>query len=257
MNSYRSARERIPKIDDELSADALAALGVSHDDLRSNERARRFFRLSLEKEEANKRASMGLARLLRRDGDLSGALLWLRRYVAAHDDDAWGWLELANTRTAAQQNGRPEYRRVLELTVPGVDGEVSRDVRAARAVALRQLGKEKEALALLESTMGPRIDNPDIACDYAQMLMEIGRYDEAERILRETVKVFPAHVWAYRLESTILVRRKKYDLAVARLREALQWAPNDGETQRDLGFAAQMWERMWLSQKVWLRSGGR
>lgn len=257
VDAYLRARDRIAGIESGLSADALAALGVSYDDVRENERARRFFRLSLEKEAVNKRASMGLARLLRRDGNLSGALLWLRQYVDVHGDDAWGWLELANTRTAALQNGRSEYRKVLELTVPGAEGEILRDVRAARAVALRQLGREKEALALFENILGPAIDNPDIACDYAEMLMEIGSYDEAERILRDTIKVFPAHVWAYRLESTILVRRKKFDQAVARLREALLWAPNDGEVQRDLGFAAQMWERMWPSQKAWLRSGGR
>ncbi|MDR1744911.1 MAG: tetratricopeptide repeat protein, partial [Planctomycetota bacterium] len=146
---------------------------------------------------------------------------------------------------------------VVRLTEPDAKGNIARDVRAARAVALRSIGREREALALLRDTVGQKVDNPDIACDYAQMLMEIGRYDEAEAILRETAAAFPYHVWAYRLEATILVRRQKYDLAVDRLKEALTWMPHDGEVKRDLGFAAELWERTWESQKGWRFAGSR
>ncbi len=257
LDVFRKAVNAIDGVEGKLSADALAALGVASDDVRQTPRARRFFRLSFEKDAANKRGCMGYARLLRRDGNLAGALAQLRRYAEGTPDDPWGWLEVANTRSLADQNGRSEYREVVRLTEPDEKGDIARDVRAARAVALRALGREKEALALLRGTMGPRIDNPDIACDFAQMLMEIRQYDEAEAILRETVKAFPYHVWAYRLESTILVRRQKYDLAVERLREALLWSPHDGEVQRDLGFAAQLWERTWDAQKGWLTAGGR
>ncbi len=257
LEVYERARNRNPEIEAKLSADALAAVGVAYDDLRSTPQARRFFRLSLEKEPGNKRGSMGQARLLRRDGNLAGAIRALRLYVAGTPDDPWGWLELANTRADAEQVGRQEYLKVVELTEPDRHGDIPTDVRAARGVALRQLGREKEALALFEDTVGPVITDPNVACDFAQMLMEIRKYDEAEDILRRTVKAFPYHVWAYRLESTILVRRQKYDLAVARLKEALLWAPSDGEVQRDLGFAAQLWERTWQSQKNWLAAGGR
>lgn len=257
VDTFEKELRRDPAVEDRLAAESLAALGVAYDDLRLSPKARRFFRRSLEKEPDNKRGSVGYARLQRRDGNLGGAITQLRKYTSGHPDDAWGWLELANTRSTAQLNGTQEYRKVVELTNPDAKGEIAKDVRAARAVALRQLGREREARALLQNTIVETIDNPDIACDYAQMMLEVGKYDEAERVLRETVKRFPNHVWAYRLEATSLVRRKKYDLAVARLKEALTWAPSDGEVQRDLAFAAQLWERMWMSQKGWLSAGSR
>lgn len=200
---------------------------------------------------------MGVARLLLTEGKLQAAMAALRGYVETNPDDPWGWLELANAKNATSQSGNPDYRMVVELTPPRPDGSIARSTRAARASALRQLGREKEALAILKSTLQGTITDPNIACDYAQMLMETGRYDECDAILRETVKHFPYHVWAYRLEATSLVRRKKYDLAVARLEEALVWSPDDGEVQRDLGFAAQLWERTWQSQKGWLSAGAR
>jgi tetratricopeptide (TPR) repeat protein len=255
--AFERVRKRSPGIAERLTGDALAAIAESYEDLRSTPQARRFYRLSLERQPANKRGSMGAARLQRRDGNLGGAILRLQAYAAAEPDDPWGWLELANYRAEANQVGRAEYLKVVELTKPDESGEIPKDVVAARAVALRQLGREKEALALLEGTIQTSIESPDVACDYAQMLMELGRYDEAEKVLRDTVALFPYHVWAYRLEATVLVRRRRYDLAVARLKEALAWAPDDGEVQRDLGFAAQMWERTWKSQKNWLSSGGR
>lgn len=255
--AFEKARGRDATVEERLSADALAALGTAYDDVRATPNARRFLRLSLDKEPANKRGSMGAARLLRRDGNLGGAIRQLRLYVEASADDPWGWLELANTRTQVNQNGRPEYLKVMALTEPDAAGNIPEDVRAARAVALRQLGREKEARELLAGTVGPVITNPDVACDYAQMLMDIGKYEEAVDILRRTVVAFPNHVWAYRLEATILVRWRKYDLAAARLKEALAWSPSDGEVRRDLGFATQLWERTWDSQKGWLSAGGR
>ncbi|MDR1744795.1 MAG: hypothetical protein LBS30_03465, partial [Planctomycetota bacterium] len=201
VSAFARAGRDIDGLEERLSADALAALGASYDDLRSAPRARRFFRLSLGKNPVNKRGLLGFARLLGRDGDQAGAILQLRRYVEGMPDDAWGWLELANARAAANQVSRSDYREVVRLTEPDAGGNIARDVRAARAVALRALGREREALALLQDTVGGKIDNPDIACDYVQMLMDIGRYDEAEGILRETIAAFPYHVWAYRLEA--------------------------------------------------------
>ncbi len=257
LATFSRAIGNVPDIEDRLSADALASLAVSADNLRLTPRARRFFRLALAKDRGNYRGCFGYARLLRRDGNLAGAVIQLRNFLEAAPDDAWGWLELANTLSQSGKNGRPEYSMVVTLTEPDARGRVAREVLAARALALRVLGREKEAMAILRDAVGMRIDNPDIACDYAQMLMETGRYDEAETILRETAGLFPYHAWAYRLEATILVRRKKYDLAVDRLKEALTWVPHDGEVQRDLGFAAQLWERPWASQKGWLTAGDR
>ncbi|MDR2390206.1 MAG: tetratricopeptide repeat protein [Planctomycetota bacterium] len=269
--TFERARQHSPGIETKLTGDALAAIADSYDETRSVPQARRFYRLSLEKAPANKRGAMGAARLQRRDGNLAGAIKHLQAYVEATPDDPWGWLELANYRSdasatvasdssfsrASYGSGRSEYARVVELTEPDKNGDIPKDVVAARAVSLRRLGREREAMRLLQNTVEDTIESPDVACDYAQMLMEIYRYDEAEQVLRKTVKQFPYHVWAYRLEATILVRRQRYDLAVARLKEALQWAPNDGEVQRDLAFAAQLWERTWKSQKGWLTAGGR
>ena len=53
------------------------------------------------------------------------------------------------------------------------------------------------------------------------------------------------------------MRRQRYDRAAERLREALRHAPWDGEVQRDLAFATQLWERPWMSQKNWLSAGQR
>ncbi|MDR1518863.1 MAG: tetratricopeptide repeat protein [Planctomycetota bacterium] len=229
LAAFGQARRRWPDIEARLTGDALAAIADAYAERHSAPLARRFYRLSLEKAPANRRGSLGLARLLRRDGNLGGAVRQLRAYVEANPDDPRGWLELADCRFDANQGGRREYLRVVELTNPGPRGDLPRDLAAARAAALRRLGREAEALPLLRDAIGDPIEDPDAACDYAQALMELRRYDEAGRVLRDTIRLFPRQIRAYRLESAILIRQRRYALAAARLREARRWAPTGRE----------------------------
>lgn len=252
---FDTARQHNEKLIDQLDAEALGASGVA---LAASGRkdAMRIFLTALALEPGQKRASIGLARQLASEGKNGEALRRLGDYVTIHSDDPWGWLELANVKSALNRSGRNEYLKVLALTPLDGNGEPATDVRAARLVALRSLGRENEARRLLEKTFDPNISDPNIACDFAEMMMNISRYDEADDLLRRTIEKYPGHVWAYRLKSISLIRRGRYQDAAVVLKEALLVSPGDFEARRDLAFAEQLMKEYWKAGKNYM-DGGR
>ncbi|MDR3211893.1 MAG: tetratricopeptide repeat protein [Planctomycetota bacterium] len=253
LEIYQTAVRDDPGILQRLSGETLAEVADASRGLRMPVLAKQLYALSLARDPANKVASMGLARLYLDNGQLQAALAALRAYTEKNADDPWGWLELANTKASNGLSANREYRQVVALT----EGKIPDVVQAARASALERLGRINEAQRLLRESMGDKLVAPETASDYAQLLMTAGRYEECEAVLRETIRRFPYFVWAYRLDATSLVRRKRYDLAVERLKQAQRIAPNDGEVRRDLANAYQLWERTWQAEGSWLAAGER
>lgn len=254
LKAFQNAQRQDPAVSEKLHAESLAALAVAYDKTHLTYRARHFFKRSLEKDPANQRASFGMASLARREGKNAEAVRYLQAYSARNPTNLWAQLELAHLRPHL---GKQQYNQVLVQTKPDAQGKVAPDSRAVRALALWRAGRLQEALSVYTSIMQEDRKNPNIMCDYAQLLMETHRYEDAKKILARTIQLFPDHIWAYRLEATILIREKDYARAEAYLRQALGRAPLNSEVLRDLAFVQQTQRKPWAAQKHWLGAGKR
>lgn len=254
VKDFQNAQRQEPAVSENLHAESLAALAIAYDKTHLTGRARHFFTRSLAKEPANQRASFGMASLAQGEGNSAEAVRYLQAYLASNPTSLWAQLELASLRPHL---GKQQYTQVLAQTKPDAQGKVVQDHKAVRALALWRTGRLQEALKVYASIMQEEKKNPNIMCDYAQLLMDLHRYEDARKTLAQTIQSFPNHVWAYRLDATILIREKKYERAEYRLQQALSRAPQNPEILRDLAFIQQAQKKPWAAQKNWLGAGKR
>lgn len=254
VKDFQDAQRQEAGVSEKLHAESLAALAVAYDKTHATGRARHFFKRSLEKDPANHRASLGMASLARREGNIAEAVRYLQAYIARNPTSLWAHFELASLRPHL---GKQQYKQVLAQTTPDAQGTVAQANRAVRALALWRTGRLQEAFTVYASIMQEEKKNPNVMCDYAQLLMDMHRYEDARKVLAQTLQSFPDHVWAYRLDATILIREKKYELAAHRLQQALSRAPRDHDALRDLAFVQQVQSKPWAAQKHWLGAGKR
>lgn len=254
VKDFQNAQRQEPTISEKLTAESLAAVAVAYDKTHLAGRARQYFTLSLEKEPANHRASLGMASLAQREGNIAGAVRYLQAYIARNPTNVWAQLELASLRP---HMGKQQYSHVLEQTKPNAQGQVAQDHRAVRALALWRTGRLQEALTAYASIMQDENIHPNSMCEYAQLLMDTHKYEDARKIVDQTIQIFPDHIWAYRLDAAILMREKAYARAAYRLQQALSRSPRNAEILRDLASVQQAQEKPWAAQKHWSEAGKR
>lgn len=254
IKSYNQAKRQSAAVDGKLSAAALSALGLAHESLGNPERARHFYRLALLKDPADFRAASGMAGMARRAGNLQEAARYLRACLERNPDNLWARLELASLQA---EQGKRQYRQILDKTAPDAQGRMLRDERVPRALALWRMGKLQEARKIYAALVQEPKTNPNLRCDYAQLLLEMGRPDEAEKILAATIREFPGHLPAYRLNASICARRRDYARAAQFLREALRISPQDAEIKRELAALALAQKNPEMARRFWTAAGTR
>lgn len=250
IKDFQKARRREPEIEKQMSAESIAALGLAYDKNGNPDRARHFFKLSLEKKNANGRAIAGLANLLSREGKSGEAARLLRDSLERNPDNLWARVELANLLPAQKKS---QYQAILsnEPTAAGY-GE-----KAAIALAMRQTGRLRESLRLYSSLVNSPQRTPAIMNDYALALMDADKIGEAKKVLNSALREFPNHLPAHRLLAAIFIREKDYARAESCLRRALDIEPRNTDVSRELAYVQQQQNKFWSAQRSWFGAGKR
>jgi tetratricopeptide (TPR) repeat protein len=104
---------------------------------------------------------------------------------------------------------------------------VAKSPRLARAhtnlgVALARAGRHAEAVESYRRALALEPDSGEVHYDLFFSLQALGRADEAQQELDETLRLVPDHAGALDLEGEAAMRRGDLDLAIARFRAALR-----------------------------------
>jgi len=182
-------------------AGLLYALGLLELRLGDSSQAEATFRRLLSVQPTHPGGALQLAVLIGQKGEADEAVKLLRRVLEANPEDisALRALGLQQQRIGNPERAEISLARALDLD-PG-------DLRTKINLALIRLELNKPALALgvLEPVAG-EVRDPDFMGVYGRILIELGRYEEAERILEDALALDAAHIGVLR-EMQLLYHR--------------------------------------------------
>jgi len=139
-------------------------------------------------------------------------------------------LHLEGEKKEAQE----QFRRVLQLTTNAGN---TRDALLVRAKALAYLGRRAAAMETFDRLKRENPDDPSLAIDYAEGLIELKDYDAAERQLAEFLRQEPDDYRALRLLSTLHFQRGQYTQSAKLLQTLAQTHVTDSGLLLDLSDA--------------------
>lgn len=168
-----------------------------------NDEAEEAYREALSIDSSFRPARLGLARHLSNIGEVSKAANEAQILIDqnANDTEAWNVLGTSQRLQGQWEDAEAAYRQALELN-PGY--AVARHNLGA---LLAQLSRSEDALTELDSASAAGIRGTEIDFNRASALMELFRFDEAERILTKTVVTTPGAVNAHTLLARIRFMR--------------------------------------------------
>jgi len=103
---------------------------------------------------------------------------------------------LDKARDAILHGKYDEGLKGLEAILAKPDPKTEADARGLRIRAFLETGRHKEAIAEGEALTKATPDNPDALCWHASALLEVGRYDEAEKLLARALERDKEHLKA-------------------------------------------------------------
>jgi serine/threonine protein kinase/Flp pilus assembly protein TadD len=106
----------------------------------------------------------------------------------------------------------------------------------ARAFAKVQPPQRNEAVRYFTAALARRPQSPEAGMNLGIALDRLGRYDEAETVLREVTRTAPDYAPAYNILAWHLFERLDLDGAVAAEREAIRLKPDWGWAYHHLGY---------------------
>lgn len=242
--SYQAARDEFARVaaQDERNLDALYALGVlSLDRPALRAEARAYFKRFLELASAPSAASghdpdaaiLNLARLAEEERDFAGALAWLERidggeqYLAARQRKA---LVLGKLKRV------DEGRRVLAETQTESAAERQQLV-LTEGQLLREAGRYKEALGLLEGALKQTPEDTALLYEAALAAEQLDRIEQMEGFLRRAIELRPDDAHLYNaLGYTLADRNLRLKEAHALIVRALALAPEDAYILDSMGW---------------------
>lgn len=161
------------------------------------------------------------------------AIAWYRsvppgsQYIAAQVRHAQvlqqqGKLDAARAHLQHATAGNPRDRAQLIL---------------AEAQILRDAGRNKEALAVLDQGLAAQPDQPDMLYDAALLAEKLGRSDLLESNLRKLIRIKPDHAHAYNaLGYSLADRSERLDEAESLVAKALELSPDDPFIMDSMGW---------------------
>lgn len=250
LDVFHKAQEYNPEISKKMSANCLAELGIAYDKDNQFERAHHFFNLSLAKDPVNYRSVFGFAELAKRNGKTEEAASLLNKFLEYNPHNLWARAELADLRPI---QGKRQYENILA----NAPAKTSAEEKAVLALALWRTKHYKEAIKIYSELMKEPKRTPAMMCDYAQMLMDADKLEDARKVLDQVIREFPKDVLARRLLGAIYIRQKEYATAETCLRDALELSPGNKEISRELAHVLQAQKKFWSAQKSLFDAGKR
>jgi tetratricopeptide (TPR) repeat protein len=125
--------------------------------------------------------------------------------------------------SAADRSDLVRAEGLLEQAVVRCPADV--DARRHYADVLWQRGLEMEAVAQIKKALELSPADPGLCVDGGSMYLELGLFDEAERLAREAVRLAPRSADAWHLQGRVSLARGQAEPALADLHRALTLAP--------------------------------
>ncbi len=205
------------------------------------------FRELLAEHPNNPRVLLGLGQVLSRRGRWREALAPLRA-AAGHPTArrsarvalAEAYQRLGETEAAAAEQKRAA-ETPKDLAWPDTFLAEARALRTGLqprvdlALDLAAGGQTKEALDLASQVLQDHPDSDEAHLTMGKVLIRLNRYDEAERELRQALRLGPQLVEGHFLLAGVLMLRKDYPAAEAGFRRAVKLKPSYGLAHQHLG----------------------
>src|SRR5450631_2833035 len=198
-------------------------MGLSLRDASLNERAAAVYRSILERDPTQIDALVGLAVVLRRQGELAAAVPVLRMACDQKPEDAPIRLELAAAlRELAQYDqSDDEYRRVLEVDPKNWLALVG------HALISRQRGDHESSLGHLGAAVALQPEHVGLQGELALTLRLLKRFDESEAIYQRAHAADPQAVAPLHGLSLLQLARGRSESAIRFARAALDLEPDN------------------------------
>lgn len=140
--------------------------------------------------------------------------------------------------TLLLRQGKLAQARALIRAVPTQSTEQEKNKRRAEVRLLREANAPQEAYLLQRTLLDQAPEDNDLAYDTALLAEKAGKFDTAERLLREIIAREPDYQHAYNALGYALVERnERLDEAKALIQKALEMSPNDPYIMDSLGWA--------------------
>ncbi|HYR84027.1 MAG TPA: tetratricopeptide repeat protein [Terriglobia bacterium] len=172
-------------VENESEPARLRRLGRVGLETQQMEPARNAFQKLLSLRTDDREALKRLASMALWEGDFSRARQFLSRLVKLGDLDYETHFYLGEALSHDHDRGaRAHYERALDL----LEGsqEQTGDARVLRAQLLQRMGRSREALAAFENVLKAGPGDTNVRSEYAAVLVQAGRYEDAKRIIAAT-----------------------------------------------------------------------
>ena len=194
------------------------------------------YKRALEKDPLNRRAVLGLAGLQTGKGQYRKAAELYRSYLREKPEAGWVWFELGEVIYQGGGDGSAAHQRAERL-VP-LNDEPARLAMHGRIYARRK--EWKRAIDLYEKALSTATSDPNLACDFVDVLMSAGRTEHAERVLAAVANRHPRNFRVRHQQAALMMRRSHYRKAADVLRELHRRRPEEVTIERDLALAERL-----------------
>ena len=186
----------------------------------------------LRRDPQNLAALIDLVRAKEGQGDIEEAIRLAERALELDPEYTQTYLTLA--RLEAQ---RDDLEQAVELSSLAVERDPQNpDVRIQKANFLQRLGRFEESQEVLEETLAAHGEHPRTNAFYAQMVeVRTGKFEAAEERLRQVVERDPYLEQAWLFLGRVLERTGKLDEAEASFKKGLAARSDDADLHGALG----------------------
>lgn len=167
-------------------------------------------------------------------GHAVSALEEYERALKLAPDDPEILLGLADLLVCHPGEDRDQVERALAVTEKGRklahrndDPDLEFEFLLLQGTALNQLGECVRGIKAIDAALALMPDSVDAQLERAVALFELGRFDEAQKSLREVLREHPEDAWAHHYLGLIAERRKDTREAKKHFLRAQQSAPEE------------------------------
>ncbi|NLC24377.1 MAG: tetratricopeptide repeat protein [Oxalobacter sp.] len=177
-----------------------------------------------------------LAQLAEEQKNYKAALEWTNRISEDADSEAWMLAQIKRAQILVKQGKIREAKNALSALRHEYPAEEERLV-LAEAQILRSANLNRDAYALLKTSVEKTPSNINLLYDFSLAAEKIGRYDEMESALRRILEIDPNNQLAYNaLGYSLADRNIRLDEAYVLIAKALALAPDDPYITDSMGW---------------------